>query len=126
MARGRHAPNDRLESVPRVVRRYLNVVAALLVLNRVIAGALVGGVDLDALELVILGVARKVVLSAADRRRTAYHEAGHALVGMLTMRADPVRKVSILPRGHALGVTHSAPDADRYEERELLAHPVAA
>jgi cell division protease FtsH len=77
----------------------------------------------DALERVVLGAERKVVLSAADRRRTAYHEAGHALVGMLTPGADPVRKVSIIPRGHALGVTHAAPDADRfnYDERELLA-----
>jgi cell division protease FtsH len=77
----------------------------------------------DALERLILGAERKVVLSEADRRRTAYHEAGHALVGMLTPEADPVRKVSIIPRGHALGVTHAAPDADRfnYDERELLA-----
>ena len=77
----------------------------------------------DALERVILGAERKVVLSPEDKRRTAYHEAGHALVGMLTPGADPVRKVSIIPRGHALGVTHSAPDADRfnYDERELLA-----
>jgi cell division protease FtsH len=53
-------------------------------------------------------------MSDADRRRTAYHEAGHALVGMLTPGADPVRKVSIIPRGPALGVTFSAPDADRF------------
>jgi cell division protease FtsH len=77
----------------------------------------------DALERVILGAERRVVLSEADRRRTAYHEAGHALAGMLTPGADPVRKVSIVPRGHALGVTHAAPDADRfnYDERSLLA-----
>ena len=77
----------------------------------------------DALERVILGAERKVVLTPADRRRTAYHEAGHALVGMLTPAADPVRKVSIIPRGQALGVTHSAPDADRfnYDEKGLLA-----
>jgi cell division protease FtsH len=77
----------------------------------------------DALERVILGAERKLVLSPEDKRRTAYHEAGHALVGMLTPGADPVRKVSIIPRGHALGVTHAAPDADRfnYDERELLA-----
>jgi cell division protease FtsH len=77
----------------------------------------------DALERVILGAERKVVLSPEDKRRTAYHEAGHALVGMLTPGADPVRKISIIPRGHALGVTHAAPDADRfnYDERELLA-----
>jgi cell division protease FtsH len=77
----------------------------------------------DALERVVLGAERKVVLSPADRRRTAYHEAGHALVGMLTPEADPVRKISIIPRGVALGVTHAAPDADRfnYDERSLLA-----
>jgi len=77
----------------------------------------------DALERVILGAERKLVLSPDERRRTAYHEAGHALVGMLTPGADPVRKISIIPRGHALGVTHAAPDADRfnYDERSLLA-----
>jgi cell division protease FtsH len=58
-----------------------------------------------------------------DRRRTAYHEGGHAVVGMLTPGADPVRKISIIPRGQALGVTFSAPDADRfnYQRSELLA-----
>jgi cell division protease FtsH len=63
------------------------------------------------------------MMSDADRRRTAYHEAGHAVVGMLTPGADPVRKVSIIPRGMALGVTFAAPDADRfnYDQRELLA-----
>jgi cell division protease FtsH len=77
----------------------------------------------DALERVVLGAERKIVMSPMDRRRTAYHEAGHALVGMLTPGADPVRKVSIIPRGHALGVTHAAPDADRfnYDEAALRA-----
>jgi len=69
---------------------------------------------LDALEKVQLGAARNVVLSPAERKRTAYHEAGHALIGMLQPGADPVRKVSIIPRGRALGVTLSTPDADRY------------
>ncbi len=68
----------------------------------------------DALERIILGAERQVLMSDADRRRTAYHEGGHAIVGMLTPGADPVRKVSIIPRGMALGVTFSAPDADRY------------
>jgi cell division protease FtsH len=77
----------------------------------------------DALERIVLGAARKVMLSEDDRRRTAYHEAGHAIMGMLTPGADPVRKVSIIPRGMALGVTFSAPDADRFnfDERHLLA-----
>jgi cell division protease FtsH len=68
----------------------------------------------DALERIVLGSERRIVLSAAERRRTAYHEAGHALLGMLTAGADPVRKISIVPRGHALGVTFQSPDADRY------------
>jgi cell division protease FtsH len=77
----------------------------------------------DSLERIVLGAERKVMLSADDRRRTAFHEAGHAIVGMLTPGADPVRKVSIIPRGQALGVTFSAPDADRFnfDERHLLA-----
>jgi cell division protease FtsH len=50
-----------------------------------------------------LGTARSVVTPDAERRRTAYHEAGHALPGMLQPGADPVRKVSIIPRGRALG-----------------------
>jgi cell division protease FtsH len=77
----------------------------------------------DALERIVLGAERQVMLSDDERRRTAYHEGGHAIVGMLTPGADPVRKVSIIPRGLALGVTFSAPDSDRfnYREPELLA-----
>ncbi len=77
----------------------------------------------DALERIVLGAERKVMLTEDDRRRTAYHEAGHAIVGMLVPGADPVRKVSIIPRGQALGVTFSAPDADRFnfDEEYLLA-----
>jgi cell division protease FtsH len=77
----------------------------------------------DALERIVLGAARKVLISDDDRRRTATHEAGHAIMGMLTPGADPVRKVSIIPRGQALGVTFSAPDADRFnfDERHLVA-----
>jgi cell division protease FtsH len=77
----------------------------------------------DSLERIVLGAERQIMMTAADRKRTAYHEAGHALVGMLTEGADPVRKISIIPRGMALGVTFSAPETDRfnYEERELKA-----
>jgi cell division protease FtsH len=66
------------------------------------------------LEKILLGAERKLMLTPEDRRRTAYHEAGHALVGMLTTGADPVRKVTIVPRGQALGVTLSSPDVDRF------------
>jgi cell division protease FtsH len=72
----------------------------------------------DALEQIVLGAERRVMLSEDDRRRTAYHEGGHAIVGMLTPGADPVRKVSIIPRGHALGVTFAAPDSDRFSYLE--------
>jgi len=77
----------------------------------------------DALEKIVLGTERKVMMSNEDRRRTAYHEGGHAIVGMLTQGADPVRKISIIPRGMSLGVTFSAPDTDRfnYSEQELRA-----
>jgi cell division protease FtsH len=77
----------------------------------------------DAIEKIILGAERQVVMTDADRRRTAYHESGHALVGMLTPGADPVRKISIIPRGQALGVTLATPESDRYNYRreELLA-----
>jgi cell division protease FtsH len=77
----------------------------------------------DSLEKIMLGSPRGILLSPADRERTAYHESGHALVGMLTDGADPVRKVSIIPRGMALGVTLSTPDTDRvsYSLEELEA-----
>jgi cell division protease FtsH len=76
----------------------------------------------DALERIILGAERQVMMSPEDKRRTAYHEAGHAIVGMLTEGADPVRKVSIIPRGLALGVTFSAPESDRFNYREPEVH----
>jgi cell division protease FtsH len=75
----------------------------------------------DSLEKIMLGAPRGIILSPEDRERTAYHESGHALVGMLTPDADPVRKVSIIPRGMALGVTLATPDADRvsYSREDL-------
>ncbi|HEY3494633.1 MAG TPA: ATP-dependent zinc metalloprotease FtsH, partial [Polyangiaceae bacterium] len=87
--------------------------AALLAARR--AGDAVEANDLnEALEKVQLGVARNVVISPEERRRTAYHESGHALLGMLQPGADPVRRVSIIPRGRSLGATFSTPPADRY------------
>jgi cell division protease FtsH len=68
----------------------------------------------DAMEKIVLGTERRIVQSKAEIERTAYHESGHALLGMLQPNADPVRKISIVPRGGALGVTFQAPDNDRY------------
>ncbi len=68
----------------------------------------------DALERIILGAERRITISPEERERTAYHESGHAVLGMLEPGADPVRKVSIVPRGRALGVTFQAPESDRY------------
>ncbi|KFG73464.1 ATP-dependent zinc metalloprotease FtsH [Streptomyces mutabilis] len=72
----------------------------------------------EALEKVQLGAERPLVMPEEERRRTAYHESGHALLGMLQPGADPVRKITIVPRGRALGVTLSTPDADRYAYTE--------
>ncbi|MFE3495513.1 ATP-dependent zinc metalloprotease FtsH [Streptomyces sp. NPDC059175] len=72
----------------------------------------------DALEKVQLGAERPLVMPEDERRRTAYHESGHALLGMLQPGADPVRKITIVPRGRALGVTLSTPEADRYAYTE--------
>jgi cell division protease FtsH len=75
----------------------------------------VTGTDLgEALEKVLLGTVRGIVLSPEEKLSTAYHESGHALLGMLTPGADPVRRVTIIPRGQALGVTVQTPQADRY------------
>ncbi|MFI0981893.1 ATP-dependent zinc metalloprotease FtsH [Streptomyces sp. NPDC021093] len=72
----------------------------------------------DALEKVQLGAERPLVMPEEERRRTAYHESGHALLGMVQPGADPVRKITIVPRGRALGVTLSTPDADKYAYTE--------
>src|SRR3954449_4046751 len=75
----------------------------------------VTGTDLgEAVEKVLLGNVRGIVLSAEEKLSTAYHESGHALLGMLTPGADPVRRVTIIPRGQALGVTVQTPQMDRY------------
>ncbi len=69
----------------------------------------------QAKDKVILGAERRsMIMNDEDKRTTAYHEAGHALVAMLTPDSDPVHKVTIIPRGMALGVTQTMPDEDRY------------
>ncbi|MFC9912045.1 ATP-dependent zinc metalloprotease FtsH [Streptomyces sp. NPDC127197] len=72
----------------------------------------------EALEKVQLGAERTLVMPQEERRRTAYHESGHALLGMLQPGADPVRKITIVPRGRALGVTLSTPESDKYAYTE--------
>jgi len=69
----------------------------------------------DAKDKVMLGIERKsLVLSDEERKLTAYHEAGHALVSLRVPGLDPVHKVSIVPRGRALGITFSLPEEDRH------------
>jgi len=66
-------------------------------------------------DKIIMGPERKsMVMPEHERRNTAYHEAGHALIGRLLPKCDPVHKVTIIPRGRALGVTMSLPAQDRY------------
>jgi cell division protease FtsH len=78
-------------------------------------------------DKVLMGAERKsMVLSDAEKKLTAYHEAGHTLVGLKMPSADPVHKVSIIPRGMALGVTQQLPEGDRYSyTREYLTSQIA-
>jgi cell division protease FtsH len=73
---------------------------------------------LDALEKIVLGPERPLLMSRADRERIAYHEGGHAILGLVVPGADPVNRVTIVPRGQALGVTYQRPDSDRYNYPE--------
>src|SRR5205807_8531147 len=73
---------------------------------------------LDALEKIVLGPEPPLLLSHADKERIAYHEGGHAILGLVVPGADPVHRVSIVPRGQALGVTYQRPDSDRYNYPE--------
>jgi cell division protease FtsH len=67
----------------------------------------------EAIQKITLGPVRHVLLNQADRERTAYHEAGHALLAMVVPGSDPVHRVSIVPRGMALGATYQLPADDR-------------
>lgn len=73
---------------------------------------------MEALEKLMLGPERSILLSEADRERIAYHESGHAILALLVPGADPVHRVSIVPRGQALGVTYQRPATDRYNYPE--------
>jgi cell division protease FtsH len=68
----------------------------------------------DAIDRVLLGAARTILMNDHDRQIVAYHESGHALVAWLTPASDPVHKVTIIPRGQALGVTEQVPGEDQY------------
>ncbi|HEX3235809.1 MAG TPA: ATP-dependent zinc metalloprotease FtsH, partial [Gemmatimonadales bacterium] len=83
---------------------------------------------MDALEKIVLGPARPLILSAEERQRVAYHEGGHALLGLLMPEADPVHRVTIVPHGMALGVTYQRPTDDRhnYDEQYLRSRVVGA
>ncbi|HVY79914.1 MAG TPA: ATP-dependent zinc metalloprotease FtsH [Steroidobacteraceae bacterium] len=72
----------------------------------------------DALEKIVLGPERPILLTQEDRERIAYHESGHAILGLLVPGADPVHRVTIVPRGQALGVTYQRPTTDRYNYPE--------
>jgi len=80
----------------------------------------------EALDRIILGAARSTILSDHDRKVVAYHEAGHALAAWLLPNADPVHKVTIIPRGRALGVTEQLPGEDQVNySREYLLSRIA-
>jgi cell division protease FtsH len=88
-------------------------------------------VDMDdferAKDKVIMGAERRsMVMTEEERRNTAYHESGHAVVAKLLPKTDPVHKVTIIPRGRALGVTMQLPEHDRYAyDREYLLNRIA-
>ena len=80
----------------------------------------------EAIDRVMVGPERKsLVMSQKEKETTAYHESGHAIIGGLLEKADPVHKVTIIPRGMALGITWSLPEDDRHSQtREELLAPI--
>ncbi|MBL8383466.1 MAG: ATP-dependent zinc metalloprotease FtsH [Burkholderiales bacterium] len=88
-------------------------------------------VDMDDFEMakdkIMMGAERRtMVMDEEEKRNTAYHEAGHALIGKLLPKCDPVHKVTIIPRGRALGVTMSLPERDKYSyDREYMLNKIA-
>jgi cell division protease FtsH len=73
---------------------------------------------IDSLEKIVLGPERPILLNQADKKRIAFHEGGHAILGLVLPGADPVKRVTIVPRGQALGVTYQRPDSDQYNYPE--------
>ncbi len=72
----------------------------------------------DSLEKIVLGPERPILLSHDDKERIAYHEGGHTIMGLVLPGSDPVKRVTIVPRGEALGVTYQRPDSDKYNYPE--------
>jgi cell division protease FtsH len=102
--------------------------AALLAARRNKAAVDMDDLD-DAKDKVMLGLERRsMVLSEEERKLTAYHEAGHVLVSLHVPGADPIHKVTIVPRGRSLGVTHWLPEEDRhnYTKQFILSHLATA
>lgn len=100
--------------------------AALMAARR--GAAVVGMADFErAKDKIFMGPERKsMVMPEAERKNTAYHESGHALIGKLLPKCDPVHKVTIIPRGRALGVTFSLPAEDRYShDREFMLNQIS-
>jgi cell division protease FtsH len=83
---------------------------------------------MDALEKLVLGPARALVMAPNEKERVAYHEGGHTICGLVVPGADPVNRVTIMPRGQALGVTYQRPEDDRhnYSEEYLRARIIGA
>src|SRR6201988_4571383 len=92
-------------------------------------GRVVEMIDFErAKDKIMMGPERKsMLMPEEERRNTAYHEAGHALVAKLLPKTDPVHKVTIIPRGRALGVTMQLPEGDRYSlDKERMLSTISA
>ena len=127
------APNIDIESIARGTPGLSGAELANLVNEAAILAARIGKTQVEnddferAKDKILMGLERKSMLISADEKKnTAYHEAGHTLVARLIPGTDPVHKVSIIPRGMALGVTLQLPTADRYSyDREHLLNNIA-
>jgi len=127
------APNIDIESIARGTPGLSGAELANLVNEAAILAARIGKTQVEnddferAKDKILMGLERKSMLISPDEKmNTAYHEAGHTLVARLIPGTDPVHKVSIIPRGMALGVTLQLPTADRYSyDREHLLNNIA-
>jgi cell division protease FtsH len=127
------APHVDIESIARGTPGLSGAELANLVNEAAILAARIGKTQVEnddferAKDKILMGLERKTMLiSAEEKKNTAYHEAGHTLVARLIPGTDPVHKVSIIPRGMALGITLQLPTADRYSyDREHLLNNIA-